>query len=186
MYFAASPGLYVDGAVRLLPVGWRGRAREVLDALGGALRSWFVGQAIDMAVVGGLSLAGVVILGVPLAPLLAGIAALCNFVPYVGAIGGAVPAVLVALGQGPDQALWVAGLFAVVQALEGNVIAPLVQARTVNLPPALTILSQTVFGALFGAMGLILATPLLAAGMVAVRMVYVEDVLEGEADPAGG
>ena len=56
-------------------------------------------------------------------------------------------------------------------------IAPLIQRRTVRLPPALTILSQTVLGTLFGPLGLILATPLAAAGMVMIRMVYVESIL---------
>lgn len=186
LYFAASPGLYVDGAVRLLPPRMRKRGRDVMDALGETLGRWFAGQAVDMAVVGGLSWAGLAALGVPLAPTLALVAALCNFVPFVGALAGAVPAVLVALGQGTDRALWVAGLFLAVQTLEGNLIAPLVQRRAVRLPPALAILSQTVLGTLFGLMGLILATPLMAAAMVAVRMVYVEDVLEKHGNEPGG
>lgn len=176
--FASSPQLYVDGAVRLLPPRMRGRGRNVMRALGETLGRWFAGQAVDMAVIGGLSWAGLAALGVPLAPTLALIAALCNFVPFVGALAGAVPAVLVALGRGTNQALWVAGLFLAIQMFEGNVIAPLVQRRAVQLPPALTILSQTVLGTLFGLMGLILATPLTATGMVVVRMVYVEGVLE--------
>ena len=178
LYFASAPQLYVDGALRLLPPHMRIRGREVADALGKTLGRWFTGQAVDMAVVAGLSWAGLAALGVPLAPTLALIAGFCNFVPFVGALAGAVPAVLVALGQGTSQALWVAGLFLVTQTLEGNVIAPLVQRRAVQLPPALTILSQTVLGSLFGIMGLILATPLTAAGMVVVRMVYIEGVLE--------
>jgi predicted PurR-regulated permease PerM len=48
------------------------------------------------------------------------------------------------------------------------------------LPPALTILSQTVLGTLFGLIGLIVATPLIAVLLVAVRMIYVEGLLERE------
>ena len=95
--------------------------------------------------------------------------------PYIGALAGAVPAVLVALGQGPQTALYTAILFVVVQTLEGNVIAPLIQKRTVELAPVLTILSQTVLGSLFGPLGLILATPVTAAGVELVKKVYVED-----------
>lgn len=178
LYFAASPGLYVDGAVRLLPPRMRGRGQEVMHALGKTLGRWFAGQTVDMVVVAGLSWAGLTALGVPLAPTLALVAGLCNFVPFIGALAGAVPAVLVALGQGTDQAMSVAGLFLAIQMLEGNLIAPLVQRRAVKLPPALTILSQTVLGTLLGLIGLILATPLTAAGVVIVRMVYVEGVLE--------
>ena len=184
LYLAASPSLYVDSAMRLLPPRMRERGREVMHALGETLARWFAGQAVDMIVVAGLSWAGLAALGMPLAPTLALIAGLCNFVPFIGALAGAVPAVLVALGQGTYQALWVAGLFLAVQTLEGNLIAPLIQRRAVQLPPALTILSQTVLGTLFGIMGLILATPLTAAGMVVVRMVYVESVLEKDGQSA--
>ncbi|MBV8914390.1 MAG: AI-2E family transporter, partial [Acetobacteraceae bacterium] len=116
---------------------------------------------------------------------LALIAALLNFVPFVGAISGAVPAVLVALGQGNGPAIEVGALFVAVQALEGNVIAPVVQHRTVELPPLVTILAQTVFGTLFGIGGLVLATPIAAALLVLVRMIYVEDVLGDRADRTG-
>lgn len=177
VYIAVSPQLYRQGALRLLPMRWRPRGEEVIGALGETLAWWLLGQLCDMLVVGSLTFAGLWALGVPLSGTLALIAALFNFVPYIGAIAGAVPAVLVALGQGPGLALEVGGLFVAVQTLEGNVIAPLIQRRTVALPPLLTIIAQTVFGTLFGIGGLILATPIAAAALVLVRMVYVEDVL---------
>jgi predicted PurR-regulated permease PerM len=180
IFLAASPATYLGGFLRLLPPGWRPRGREVMDDLGNTLQLWFLGQLADMIVVAVLTGAGLFLLGVPLALTLALIAGLFNFVPYIGALAGAVPALAVAVAHSPQTAWYVAILFAVVQTLEGNVIAPLIQKRTVDLPPALTILSQTVLGALFGIMGLILATPLTAATMVGVRMVYVESVLERE------
>ena len=184
LFLAASPDTYVSGFLRLLPVHWRPRGREVLHELGETVRLWFLGQFADMLIVAILSGIGLFLLGVPLALTLALIAGLCNFVPYIGALAGAVPALAVAVAQSPQTALYVALLFAAVQTLEGNVIAPLIQKRTVDLPPALTILSQTVMGTLFGIMGLILATPLAATLMVAVQMVYVESVLE-KADDGG-
>ena len=182
LFLASSPRLYIDGALRLIPVAWRPRGREVMRGVGSTLQLWFLGQLADMAVVTVLSGIGLFALGVPLAPTLALFAGLLNFVPYVGALAGAVPAILVGLSQSPEQALWVALLFLAVQMLEGNVIAPLIQRRTISLPPALTILSQTLLGTLFGALGLILATPLMAASLVAVRMIYVETVLEGQGE----
>jgi predicted PurR-regulated permease PerM len=178
IFLAAAPETYMGGFLRLLPPRWRARGHEVLEELGGTLQFWFLGQFIDMLVVAVLTGVGLFFLGVPLALTLATIAGLCNFVPYIGALAGAIPALAVAVAQSPQSVIYVAILFAVVQTLEGNVIAPLIQKRTGDLPPALTILSQTVLGALFGVMGLILATPLFAAAMTAVRMVYVESVLE--------
>lgn len=182
LYFAIDPKLYVRGTIRLMPLRWRPNAADVMHDTAHTLRWWFIGQFIDMVAIGVLTGIGLSLIGVKLAFTLALIAALFNFVPYVGALAGAVPAVLVAFGQGPQAAAYVALLFVAVQTLEGNVIAPLVQKQTVELPPVLTILSQTVLGSLFGPLGLILATPLTAAGVVLVRKVYVEDVLGDKED----
>ena len=176
---AASPQIYIGGSLRLLPPAWRPRGREVLSHLGQTLRLWCLGQLIDMAMVTSLVGIGLFALGVPLALTLALFAGLLNFVPYIGALAGAVPAILVALALSPTLALWVALLFFIVQMIEGNVIAPFVQKRTGTLPPALTIVSQTILGTLFGVLGLILATPFMAALLVAIRMIYVESVMEG-------
>ena len=176
IYLAAAPQQYVDGLVTLLPRPWRARGGEVMTREGHTLRWWFIGQLADMAAIGILTGLGLMFLGVALWPTLGLIAALCNFVTYIGALAGSVPAIVVALGQGPQTAIYVAILFVAVQTLEGNVIAPLIQRRTVDLPPVVTLLSQTVLGTLFGPLGLILATPITAAAMVLVRMVYVETV----------
>ena len=184
IFLAASPQLYLEGSLRLLPMAWRPRGREVAGELGATLRLWFVGQLIDMLIVGLLLGLGLLLMGSPLPLSLALLAALLNFVPYIGALAGAVPAVLVALAQSPALAAWVALLFLTIQLLEGNVIAPWIQKRTVSLPPALTILSQTVLGTLFGLIGLIVATPLIAVLLVAVRMIYVEGFLERESKQA--
>jgi predicted PurR-regulated permease PerM len=169
LYFAAGPGPYVTGLLRLIPQRHRRRTRQVLGTVGHTLQSWLTGQLLDMLVVGLVTGGGLALLGVPLPFILGVIAALLNFVPYVGAIGGAVPAILVALSEGPQQALLVAALFLVVQTLEGNVLSPMIQQRAVNLPPAATILAQTALGALFGLPGIILATPVAAAILAALR-----------------
>ena len=116
-----------------------------------------------MLVVGTLSSLGLWVIGVPLALVLGVVAGLMNFVPYIGALAGAVPAVLIAFSVGATQGLEKIGLYLVIQGFEGNVMAPLIQKRAVDLPPALTILSQTAFGVILGLPGLIFATPLTAA-----------------------
>jgi predicted PurR-regulated permease PerM len=80
--------------------------------------------------------------------------------------------------------LWALGVHIVVQTLEGYVLTPLIQRRAVNLPPVLTLVAVMVFGALFGAMGVALATPLVALIKVAVERLYIEDRLGG-ARPSG-
>lgn len=134
IYLAASPRLYAGGVVALVPIERRRRARQILHELGATLRGWLFGQVIDMAVVAALTGIGLLALGIPLALPLAVLAGLFNFVPYVGAIAGAVPAVLIAFGQSPTDALWVALLFTAVQTAEGYLIMPQIQKRTVDLP----------------------------------------------------
>ncbi len=163
LYFALSPAIYVDGLLRLVPESHRPTARKLVLTAGTTLWSWTIGQAFDMLAVGLASGIGLGFLGVPLAMALGVVAGLCNFIPYIGAILGAIPAVLIALSQGTRTGLMVAGLYCVIQFLEGNVLAPLIQRHAVHMPPALAILAQTVFGTILGVPGLILASPLTAA-----------------------
>ena len=102
-------------------------------------------------------------IGVPLALALGVVAGMANFIPYIGAFVGAVPAVLIGLSQGTREGFMVLGLYAAIQFFEGNVMAPLIQRHAVQMPPGLTILSQTIFGTILGIPGLILASPLTAA-----------------------
>lgn len=177
LYFAASPAQYVDGTLRLFRRARRAHLREVLAAIAQSLHHWLAGQMVSMLEVTVLIYIGLWALGVPVALLLAVIAGVLNFVPYVGALAGAVPALMVAFAAAPQSALWVAALFAAVQFFDGYIVVPNVQRHMTRLPPALTILSQTVFGSLFGVIGVVLATPVLAAGLVLIRMLYVEDLL---------
>jgi len=81
--------------------------------------------------------------------------------------------------------MWVVALYIVAQSLEGYVLTPMVQRRAVELPPALLILFQVLAGLLLGALGVVLAAPLLAVVVVAVKMLYVEDVMGDDAHVPG-
>lgn len=177
-YFAASPRTYVTGLVRLLPKPRRQRGRQFLRECAKTLRLWLYGQGIAMLGIAIVTYIGLKLLGVPLALLLALIAGLTNFVPYVGPFVGAAPALVIAMGVGAQTAVSVAMLFAAIQLIEGNLLTPMVQRRISHLPPALTILSQTVMGALFGMVGVVLATPVLAVVLLGARMLYIEDMLD--------
>ena len=114
--------------------------------------------------------------------VLALFAGLAGFLPYLGPIIGAVPMVLVAGGVSLDLALWVLGLYALIQFLESYLLTPLIQARAVSMPPAVVILSQRALGAVFGLLGLALATPLAAAATVPLRHMF--GIGSGEAGKA--
>jgi predicted PurR-regulated permease PerM len=177
LYFAAEPKLYIRGTARLFPPERRERVREAFDRIGHALRWWLIGQIAAMLAVGLLTGIGLAILGVPFAFILALVAAVLDFAPNVGPLVAAVPAVMVGFSQGGSTALYVALLYLVIQGLEGYLITPFIQRRTVSLPPALLLSAQLVMGAGFGILGLLLAPPLAVAAMVLVQMLYMRDVL---------
>ena len=189
IYLAANPELYLRGVARLVPPGKRAPTRDLLETLGRTLRWWMVGQLVSMTAVGLLSYIGLSLLGLPLALTLAVVAFFLTFIPFIGPLLSAIPVILVAFSQSPTVALYAFLLYTAIQMLEGYVLTPNVQRRSVSLPPALTIAAQVLLGVLLGALGVTLATPLAAAAMVIVNRLYVEEVLEDDqpegADRAG-
>jgi predicted PurR-regulated permease PerM len=127
IYLAAQPGLYRAGILALSPAG---RSREVvaetLDASGAALRLWLVGHLVAMAFLFVLTGLGLWAIGVPATLALALLAGLAQFVPLVGPIVAALPALLIALSQGWQIALWTLLLYIAIQQVESNLITPLV------------------------------------------------------------
>ena len=181
LYLAAQPDLYRKGFLYLLPDdGKRAQAAETLDAVGEALRLWLQGQLLIMAFIFVATLAGLWLIGVPAALALAVFAGLAQFVPILGPIVAAVPALLVALNEDWQMVLWVLGLYVVLQQVESNLVTPLVQRRTVHLPPVLPLFAVVVFALLFGFMGVLFATPLAVVAYVAIKKLWVRDTL-GEA-----
>jgi predicted PurR-regulated permease PerM len=185
VFLAVQPEAYLRPALLLFPPGRRERLREVLGASAHALRWWIIGRSVAMAIVAALTAAGLALLGVELALTLGLIAGAFTFVPYVGPILAAAPALLVALASGVSAALQVGVLYVGVQLVENYLLTPLVQGRAVALPPALLLFAQLLMGALLGLPGLVLATPLLVVLVVSLQALYVNDVL-GERVPLLG
>ncbi|MCQ4257208.1 AI-2E family transporter [Stutzerimonas stutzeri] len=179
---AINPRVYVDGFVKLIPLGYRARTREVLSESGSTLQSWLIAKLIEMLLIGVLTTLGLWLLGIELALVLGLIAGLLSFIPNIGPVIAVIPALLLASMEGTRTMLYVAGLYTLVQVLESYVFTPWMQNRIVSVPPALTISLQLLFGLLAGTLGLLLATPLGAVGMVMIRMLYVEDVLGDRPD----
>jgi predicted PurR-regulated permease PerM len=186
IYLAAQPKLYVDGLAALFPRGKRGRICEVLNQLGHTLRWWLIAQGIDMLVVGAVTAVGLWLIGVPLALVLGILAALFNFIPNFGPLFSFVPAVLLALVESPEKAMYVTVFYLVLQNVEGYVLLPLLQRGAVDTPPALLIGGQVLLTLLVGGLGLALAAPLMACAMIVVKMLYVHDVLGDGVEVATG
>ncbi|MET9286373.1 AI-2E family transporter [Nocardia beijingensis] len=136
--------------------------------LGGFIRTQALVSLVDAVLIG----AGLVILGVPLALVLAVITFLGGFVPMVGAFVAGALAVLVALvGNGFVTALIVLGIVVAVQQLEGNVLQPVLQSRSMQLHAVIVLLAVTAGGSLYGIVGAFLAVPVVAIAAVILRYV---------------
>lgn len=177
IYIAADPDTYHRGIMHLFPHRTRDRAGEVLSAMAIVLRRWLVTQMIAMAVIGTVTTIALLILNVKAAFALGLIAGLLEFIPTVGPILSAIPAIAMGFLDSPEKALTVVALYVGIQFLENHLLIPMLMKGGVNVPPVLTILAQALFTLLFGFLGLMVAVPAIAATMVAVKMLYVERVI---------
>jgi predicted PurR-regulated permease PerM len=86
-------------------------------------------------------------------------------------------ALVIAASQSTEMLLWTAGAFVVIQQIESNLISPLIQHRTVELPPVLSVLAVLAFATVFGPTGLVLAVPLTVVFYVLIKKLYVRETL---------
>lgn len=166
-------------------LGWqrsvvgRGAGRHLTEVLtrnwtvlGGFIRTQALVSAIDAVLIG----AGLFALGVPLALALTVITFFAGFIPIVGAITAGALAVLVALvSNGWQTALIIVVIIVLVQQLEGNVLSPMLQGKTMQVHPGLILVTVTIGGTLFGIVGVFLAVPLTASLVATAR--YISDQL---------
>jgi predicted PurR-regulated permease PerM len=182
IYIAAEPDVYHGGLMHLFPHHARKRAGEVLSAMATVLRRWLVTQLIAMLAIGTITTGVLLALDVKAAFALGALAGLLEFVPTIGPILSAIPAVAMAFLDSPDKALAVALAYGAIQFIENHLLIPLLMKGGVNIPPALTVVSQALMAMLFGFLGLMVAVPLLAAILVPVKMLYVEGVVGDDMD----
>ncbi|WP_182087226.1 AI-2E family transporter [Aureimonas sp. ME7] len=184
IFVSWQPTLYRDGLVSLFPKEKRARISEVLEKSAHSLLMWVAGDSISMLLIFTVSWAGLALIGVNGAFLLALQAGILAFIPTLGAFVAGVIIVLASLAQGVDTALWALGLYLLIQGVESNIAQPIAQRYTTALPPALTLSTQIVFGLLFGLLGFVLAVPVVAVLMTMIQELYVKDVLGGPVESA--
>jgi predicted PurR-regulated permease PerM len=164
----------------LFPPKRRPKLNTVIDELDAVVGGFIRGQLIDGAIVGTMIFVMLMFTHVPYALLIGVAAGILNFIPYAGAVIGFVPSVLLALAyNGPTNALIVAILFAVIQQIDGNFVAPRVLKDNVGLSPLYIIIAILIGSELFGLIGTFLAVP-----VAAMLRVLREQLLPAAADLA--
>ena len=130
------------------------------------------GQIIIAIIISIIETLGLILIGMPYAPLLGFIGGVSNIIPYFGPYIGAVPALAVALTMSPWMALWTAIVFLVVQQVDNIYLSPRIMEGKLGLHPVTTILAVIVGGKLFGMLGLLFSVPLVAMLKILLKRLY--------------
>ncbi|MFL5649209.1 MAG: AI-2E family transporter, partial [Chloroflexota bacterium] len=157
------------------PLERRAGARDAWNEIESRLGLWVRGQLILMGTMGVATGTAYTLLGLPGAVLLGLIAALAEAIPIVGPLLGAIPAILVAATVSPELAVIVAGVYLVIQLVEGSVLVPMVMRNTIGISPLLVLLSLLVGAAVGGLMGAFLAVPIAASVEIVVNRLQARE-----------
>ena len=156
--------------IKIVPRPHRTMARHLADDIKREMNAYFRGQATVAFLVGVLFSIGFLIIDFPMAVGLGMFIGLLNMVPYAQGIGF-IPALVLALLKANDtgESFWVIismviVVFCVVQAIQDLFLVPKIMGKTMGLRPAIILLSLSVWGALLGVMGVVIALPLTTLG----------------------
>lgn len=140
----------------------RGLMTRVWQEMNLQIANYIRGKVIEIVITGGVSYVAFAVLGLNYAALLALLVGLSVVVPYVGAVVVTVPVALIGLFQWGwgDQFIWLMLVYGIIQALDGNVLVPLLFSEAVNLHPVAIICAVLLFGGLWGFWGVFFAIPL--------------------------
>lgn len=174
IYLATDPGTYLAGFLHLVPKPKRAITRQVAGELADELNQWLITRFIAMVLIGAITTGALALIGVKGAFALGIFAGLMEFVPFFGPIISAIPAIAIAFAESPTQAMWTVIAFLIIQQIEGNVISPLLLKKKLHLPPALTVGAVAILAAGFGALGLLIAEPLLVTVLLLTKRLWVE------------
>lgn len=175
IYLAIDPGLYRRGLIRIVPKRSRPRADKMLTSIAGTLRKWLVTQLIAMVVIGVVTTLVLLALDVRAAIPLGILAGLLEFVPTLGPILSALPAIAMGFVDSPEKALAVTIAYVGIQFIENHLLIPILMKEGIDVPPALTIVAQALMAIVFGFLGLLVAVPLLATVLIAFRTASGEE-----------
>ena len=181
-YIGVDPPLYHGGILNLVPSRERKRAALTLTRLSVTLRRWLVTQLIAMLVIGAVTTFFLLALGVKAAVPLGILAGVLKFIPIIGSIFAAIPAMAMAFIDSPHKAVVVGVGYFVIQFLENHLLVPILMKRGVDIPPALTLGVQALMAVLFGLLGLLVAVPLLAAVLTIFRTMTASEIEEISAE----
>lgn len=163
-------------AFRAFSYLFRNRTPEEMRELGSRgirqLQGWMLGQLMAMLFLGAFTTIAFWIAGIDYFLIFGSMAAIFSVVPYLGPILSALGPLIWSIFAEPSKVIWVFVIWGAAQALEGNLITPLIMHRYVQLSPLAVILGILVMGTLFGLIGIVVAVPLTAMAFLLIGEVF--------------
>jgi predicted PurR-regulated permease PerM len=180
MYLSRDAHLLREGFLSSIPAPYRPEMTDLLNRLGAIWSNFLVGESLVMLIIGGLVALGGLALGLPGAIFLGIVAALLEIIPNLGPIIATIPALVVALLQGPTYlpvshlqfTIIVLVFYLMVQLVENNVVVPFVLGDAVELHPLLVMIGSVVAFTRWGILGALLAAPVMASAKELARYTY--------------
>lgn len=159
-YLLRDMGGFKAHFVRALPRRYRQEILALLRQIDAVLSGWLRGMLLMLVIIGALSTLACYALGLSYPLLLGFWAGLTEFVPYIGPVLGAIPALIVGLSVSGSKAIQVLIAYVIIQQLEGNLISPNIMGHSIGIHPLVIIAAILVGGYVGGVPGMILAMPL--------------------------
>lgn len=160
-----------DSLMIFIPGKFQESTKELTSKITKALRGYVNGALFDASIIFIACSIAFALIGLKSPILFALFCALMNVIPYAGPYIGGFPAILVAFSQGMGVGIGVTLSIVIIQALEGNIMSPIVMSKTTKLHPVTIIVGLLIFGHFFGIVGMLLSTPIISVGKVVIEFI---------------
>lgn len=160
-----------DSLMIFVPSKFQKPTKEITSKITKALRGYVNGAIFDATIIFVACSIAFALIGLKSPILFALFCALMNVIPYAGPYIGGFPAILVAFSQGMGVGIGVTLSIVIIQALEGNIMSPIVMSKTTKLHPVTIIVGLLIFGHFFGIVGMLLSTPIISVGKVIIEFI---------------
>lgn len=161
-YFMKDGTKMMNAFVGIYPEEYRRHLHAYFSELHHVLSRYIRGQLLMSCIIATLTSCGMWLMDVPYPLVIALIAAITEWIPVIGPIVGAVPAILLGATVSPALALKVLVFYVIVQQLDGHLILPQVMGKVIRIHPVVIVISLLIGGILFGVAGMILTVPMVA------------------------
>ena len=171
-YFMQDGSRMVRSFVKLYPSAYQGQLQQVFNEIEHVLSRYIRGQILMSCIIAALTFLGMWIMGVPYPMVIGLLAAITEWIPIVGPIVGAIPAILLGATVDLSLSFKVLIFYIVIQQVDSHLIMPQVMGAVISLHPVVIVIALLIGGTLFGVAGMILTVPVTAVLQILGRHLW--------------